>query len=191
MKNYSFILVLLFFVSAGLTAQNISTEVERQPPNPNAQNQPVPGERLDAKGTSFTVNKSGDKSLVDIQLDLTVDNFYGEATYNIWSYSNSAYLWTTDHGFVASFQSVIENLSLEEGDYSVDCFDSFGDGGILGVVTDVASSNTLISWDYYDYYSFGYFDFTATAPSTIPLSNWAFALIGLLALSLVFFKFRK
>ena len=29
------------------------------------------------------------------------------------------------------------------------------------------------------------------APPTVPISNWAFALIGLLTLSFVFFKFRK
>lgn len=191
MRKITFIFMLSVFSISLLSAQNSSVQPERRALSPDAQTQPIPADRQSVKGTAFTVNKSGEKAMVAIDLEVTCDTWWGEPSYNVWSYDQGAYLWASDHVFTSGNQTIVENLSLEEGDYSIDCFDSFGDGGIAGTVTNVPMNTVLVSWGDGDYGAFGFFDFTVVAPPMVPLSNWAFAIIGLLAVTFVFIKFRK
>lgn len=190
MRKIAIILMLSIF-SFSLNAQNSSEQQVRRAISPDAQTQPIPAERLAAKGKVFTVNKSGDKAMVDITISATCDFFPAECSYNIWDFTNSVYLWASDQTFSGINETIVTNIAVPEGDYSIDCFDTFGDGGIEGTVTDDATSSVLVQWFNNSYAFFGEFTFTAVAPPTVPLSNWAFALIGVLALTFVFIKFRK
>ncbi len=105
----------------------------------------------------------------DITISVTVDYYYYEATWNIWNYATSAYYFASNQGFSASYENQIVTLSLEPGLHSIHCWDTYGDGGIAGNVTD-SQGNYLAMWDYYDYSTYGEFDFGVDGLSDIALS---------------------
>ncbi len=105
----------------------------------------------------------------DITISVTVDYFYYEATWNIWNYATSAYYFASNQGFSASYENQAVTISLEPGLHSIHCWDTYGDGGIAGSVTD-SQANYLALWDYYDYSTYGEFDFGVDGLSDIALS---------------------
>ncbi|MDY6915753.1 MAG: choice-of-anchor J domain-containing protein, partial [Candidatus Cloacimonadota bacterium] len=123
---------------------------------------PVPQERLDASEEGLTFQVRGDRAQ-DITIELTVDSYPSEASWNLWSYAEGAYYYAEDQVFTTGNETVTETLTLDEGDYSVDCFDSYGDGGIAGTVYD-AEDNVLVTWEDDAYDSFGEFPFTVAIP---------------------------
>jgi len=108
----------------------------RLPLQPGAQTQPAPEDRRTGKTLkTFTVTGDGSRATTDIRLQLTVDYFYTEASYNLWSNDAGAYYWTTDQTFTSAYQVKTHILSLEVGStYNVECYDDWGDGGIAGNV---------------------------------------------------------
>lgn len=166
--------LFLFGSSGYLTAQeNVAEKYSgRHTLNANAQTQPMPAEKQNAiGGTTFTVPSSGTRATTDIKLELTTDFYYYECSYNLWSWDDMAYYWPTDQTFTSSYETITHILALEEGSsYDVDCFDSWGDGGIGGLVSNDATGWPIIGWSGYDYYLYGAFNFIA-GPGNGPPAN--------------------
>ena len=101
----------------------------------------------------------------DITISLTCDNWPGESSWNLYDYTNSSYYYASNQPFTSENQTITETLSLEDGLYSVDVWDSYGDGGVLGSVLD-SDGSTLTSWAYNEYTDFGEYQFTVGSVST-------------------------
>ena len=114
----------------------------------------TPADRHDAlQSTPFYV--PGDRDVETI-IDVTVDSYASEASWDVYDYQTSSYLLGTQY-FSAGYEAQQQILSLPEGLYSVDCWDTYGDGGISGTVT--AGGAAILAWGTYDYSDFGSFGF--------------------------------
>ena len=83
-------------------------------------------------------------SPANVTIELTVDGWPEEASWNI--YDNSyGYYYSSDQTFSSANQTIAETIYLSAGDYAVYCLDSYGDGGIAGSVSIVGDeiSGTL------------------------------------------------
>ena len=70
---------------------------------------------------------------IGIQISVTVDSYPSEASWNLWSSDDGAYYYADNQTFSAGGENQTVVLSLTEGsNYDVDCWDSYGDGGIAG-----------------------------------------------------------
>ena len=116
--------------------------------------------RIDAQlhGTTFQVNNRDE----DITITVTVDSWASEASWNLWSDTAGAYYWGTDWTFSSGGEVQVQTVSLANGLYSVDCWDTYGDGGIAGIVTD-SGGGTLVEWTSGAYNYFGSFPFEVGA----------------------------
>ena len=94
----------------------------------------------------------------DVTISVTVDSWPGEASWNVYDYQTESYYYEDNQTFSDNYENQQVMLELEVGSYSVDCWDTYGDGGISGVVTG-SDGNTLVSWSVSDYSSFGEFQF--------------------------------
>ena len=93
-----------------------------------------------------------------ITISVTVDNHPGEASWNLYCYPTSSYYFPNDQTFNNNNENQVFNIGLEDGHYAVHCWDTSGDGGISGIVTD-DESNILVEWDDDDYNFTGQFHF--------------------------------
>ncbi len=93
-----------------------------------------------------------------ITINVTVDNDPDEAAWNIYDYTTSSYYFPNDQTFSFNNENQIVTIDLENGHYAVNCWDTEGDGGIEGIVTD-GDFNTLVEWDDNDYGFSGEFHF--------------------------------
>jgi len=191
MKKITNLLLLMMFMSSmvlmGQTAAfNTNSDEEaqmrqqRRAPSLNAQTQAVPSHKLEAKSsTTFTVPNKGSRAISNIKIEVTADYWIGESSYNLWSYTDGAYYWATDQTFATSYETITHILPLTEGDdYSVDCLDSYGDGGISGVVSNDDTGWFIMDWMSNDYGAFGEFNFTAWEgygpPVYLPITAFPF-----------------
>jgi len=95
--------------------------------------------------------------LTGVVFEMTVDSWPTEATWNVWDYQTNSYVWGTDWTFTTGGETVIVSEDLPDGNYSVDCWDTFGDGGIAGVVSK--QGVILAEWASNDYTTYGEFPF--------------------------------
>jgi len=95
---------------------------------------------------------------IPITINVTVDSYPDEASWNLYCYPTSSYYFPSDQTFSNPFENQVLTIGLEDGHYAVHCWDSYGDGGIEGFVTD-DESNVLVDWDESDYNFTGEFDF--------------------------------
>mgnify|MGYP002638767752 FL=1 len=95
----------------------------------------------------------------DVTISLTVDDWFGEASWNVWDYTTSSYYYLEDQVFTAAGENQTVVLALDDGDFSVDVFDSYGDGGISGMVL-TADETVITFWGATDYANFGEYAFT-------------------------------
>jgi len=95
---------------------------------------------------------------IPITISVTVDNYPVEASWNLYCYSTASYYFPNDQTFSNSNENQTVIVGLEDGHYAVYCWDTWGDGGISGIVTD-AESNILVDWDENDYGLTGQFSF--------------------------------
>jgi hypothetical protein len=84
-------------------------------------------------------------SPANVTIELTVDGFYEEASWNIYNYTTSSYYYSSDQTFNYDIQTITESIYLSAGSYAVICKDSYGDGGIAGSVYIVGSGGGEIS----------------------------------------------
>ena len=130
---------------------------------------------LTSASSSFRV---GGRSHNNTTINLDPDSWYSEASWNLYDSTaqvivydsttatydttSGAYYYSANQTFSSS-AAVAVTLNLLPGSYSVDVWDSFGDGGTSGSVVD-ADETTLVSWTSYAYTAFGQFGFTVTPP---------------------------
>ena len=95
---------------------------------------------------------------VDVTVSVTVDGFPSEAAWNVWDYTLGTYLYAADLLFTAAAENQTVVLPLEDGLYSVDVFDTYGDGGVAGQVS-LGDGTILAMWAASDYANFGEFGF--------------------------------
>jgi len=91
----------------------------------------------------------------DVTIDVQVDYWYDEASWNIWI-GGQGYYYASNQTFSYAYESQSRTLDLPEGDHSVDCWDTEEDGGISGNTT---GATTNVSWNANDYTDFGEFWF--------------------------------
>jgi hypothetical protein len=70
----------------------------------------------------------------DVTIEVCIDNYPGEGSWNVWDYQNNLYL-LDDQFFSEGYECQTQVLPLPDGDYSVECWDSYGDGGQTVVVS--------------------------------------------------------
>ena len=92
-----------------------------------------------------------------VVIQLQVDNYPAEATWNIFDYTTSSLYYPTDRTFTYSYQSVTKILDLPAGTYALVCDDSNSNGGISGNI--IQSGVVLREWDADDYNMNRYFIF--------------------------------
>ncbi|MFC2107252.1 carboxypeptidase-like regulatory domain-containing protein, partial [Bacteroidota bacterium] len=187
MKHFTKVMLLLMIFSltaaigfaqvksppAGISQEEFAGWNQKRQIDPDAQSAAtVPLERLHAKkGISFTVPSNGSRS-GNIHLELTVDNWWGEASYNLWDVTAGAYYWATDKTFTSAFQVQVWDLPLVDGNsYEVDCWDSFGDGGIAGDISNTDTGWPITSWNSTAYAFAGSFPFVANDGIAPPMVN--------------------
>ncbi|MDD4372437.1 MAG: carboxypeptidase regulatory-like domain-containing protein [Bacteroidales bacterium] len=146
------------FLLSGIGLNAYAQQASRRAPVDPSTLVGMPAERQNA-GTFTPSNREAQN--IDITVD--VDNWFDEAEWNIWSYDQGAYYYPSWQLFSSSFEVVNVIVGLEPGDYSIDVWDDFGDGGIGGIVKQ--GLVTLVSWDNYDYTDFAWFDFTVFEPA--------------------------
>ena len=71
-----------------------------------------------------------------IHFELTVDRWYTESSWNIWSMANQKYVYNQDFTFKERDQVLIKDIELQTGTYKLCVKDAFGDGGPKVIVTD-------------------------------------------------------
>ena len=108
--------------------------------------------------TSFNVTGRDQTVYVQVQ----VDGWYEEASWNVWV-SGLGYLWDENLTFSEDYQIQYFTWDFPEGNHSVDCWDSYGDGGIQGYTSGAYDD---VSWGAGDYTSFGEFWFEVNGGST-------------------------
>ncbi len=96
-----------------------------------------------------------------VTFTMEVDSWASEASWNIYSYETGELYFASDQTFSESGEIQVVDAELLPGDYAVYCHDTWGDGGIAGLVTE--SGIELTSWDFNDYTTEGVFDFTVVA----------------------------
>ena len=96
-----------------------------------------------------------------------MDSWPEEASWNIYDYANQTYYYSSNQTFPSDDNATYEQtVDLEVGLYSIDVWDTYGDGGLSGTVYD-ASNEILVSWASTDYASFGEFEFFVGGTQTV------------------------
>ena len=98
-----------------------------------------------------------DLSIHYVTIELQVDYYYMQASWNIYNYDNSTYYYATDQQFSQYYEELEVDIELTTGHYAVECYDSYGNGGIEGSVTYMGE--VLVDWEDYMYGNTGVFDF--------------------------------
>ena len=71
-----------------------------------------------------------------IKLKLSVDYWYEESSWNIFSINENKYLFSTFNKFTSKYQTVEMTKLLSQGSYKLCIKDTYGDGGVTFSVTD-------------------------------------------------------
>ncbi|MCD6330150.1 MAG: carboxypeptidase regulatory-like domain-containing protein, partial [Candidatus Cloacimonetes bacterium] len=106
----------------------------------------------------------------DIVIEVTVDSWYSEASWNVWDYAAGSWYFGTNQTFTAAYETVIDTLPLPLGDHAVYCWDSYGDGGIGGSIWN--GDILLNEWASTDYTSTGIYDFSVFIPTFGDLAGY-------------------
>lgn len=69
-----------------------------------------------------------------ISFKITVDYWYKESSWNVWSVSENKYIFPTFKTFTYKYQSAQETVSLVPGSYKLSVKDTYGDGGVTSLV---------------------------------------------------------
>lgn len=71
-----------------------------------------------------------------IKFKVSVDYWYTESTWNIWSASTSTYIFPTFNKFSSRYQTTEITKELPLGTYKLVVKDTYGDGGVTSLVSD-------------------------------------------------------
>ncbi|MDP8220364.1 MAG: carboxypeptidase regulatory-like domain-containing protein [Candidatus Stygibacter frigidus] len=97
-----------------------------------------------------------------VVFQITCDMFWGEASWNVWDVDNQSLVWDTDFTFTEGIETQTVSEDIPNGNYEVWCHDTYGDGGIAGVVSK--DGIVLTQWSDLDYTDEGVFPFTVGDP---------------------------
>ncbi len=134
---------------------------------------------INNQGGTFTVGNS--RSYDEITIIISTDYWYGESSWNLYDSTAGAFYYTNadssanNQTFTSAYETQTVTLELQPGDYAVVAYDSYGDGGMSGTVTDengIVLTTILLSG------ASGTYGFTVSPPTydvTINLSidYWA------------------
>lgn len=65
-----------------------------------------------------------------VTFTMTVDTWYGESTWNVWSIAENKYIFPFDNKFTKVMETTIVTKELASGTYKLVLKDAYGDGGI-------------------------------------------------------------
>ena len=85
------------------------------------------------------------ESPTQIILELTVDDWPSEASYNLYSESSYEYYFQANQEFEFANETKYHSISLGSGYHYVTVYDTYGDGGIQGAVRTPASEGITIT----------------------------------------------
>ncbi|MBT6963933.1 MAG: hypothetical protein HN993_07585, partial [Lentimicrobiaceae bacterium] len=93
-KITSFIIMMIFLSSTALVGQSASNAISieeeqmmtQRRANPNAQSMTIPLTKLKAKGLTYVAPNKGNRAVSNIKLEVQVDSYASEASYNVWDY---------------------------------------------------------------------------------------------------------
>jgi hypothetical protein len=95
---------------------------------------------INNQGGTFTVGNS--RSYDEITIIISTDYWYGESSWNLYDSTAGAFYYTNadssanNQTFTSAYETQTVTLELQPGDYAVVAYDSYGDGGMSGTVTD-------------------------------------------------------
>jgi hypothetical protein len=71
-----------------------------------------------------------------IKFIMTVDSWYYESNWNIWSNTDGKYVFPSDKVFTYKYQTMNISQNLAPGTYKLVVRDTYGDGGVTSLVTN-------------------------------------------------------
>jgi hypothetical protein len=92
-----------------------------------------------------------------VTIELQVDYYYMQSSWNIFNYDNSTYYFAEDQQFSQIYEALESSADLTTGNYALVCYDGYGDGGIAGSVNYMGE--ILVEWEDYMYATTGFFAF--------------------------------
>ena len=103
--------------------------------------------------------------LYDVTLVIETDGYASESSWNLYNSTDAAYYYTANQVFTSNYEVDTVLFSLNEGVYTVDLWDSFGDGGMSGSVTagNWTDDTTLVTF-VMPYTSFSSHEFGISPP---------------------------
>ena len=116
-------------------------------------------------GTAQSNEYTFSLGLYDVTLVIETDGYASESSWNLYNSTDAAYYYTTNQVFTSNYEIDTVLFSLNEGVYSVDLWDSYGDGGMSGSVTagNWTDDTVLVSF-VMGYTSFSSHEFGITPP---------------------------
>ena len=85
-------------------------------------------------GTAQSNEYTFSLGLYDVTLVIETDGYASESSWNLYNSTDAAYYYTTNQVFTSNYEIDTVLFSLNEGVYSVDLWDSYGDGGMLSLI---------------------------------------------------------
>ena len=95
------------------------------------------------QGGTFTVGSS--RSFEEITITISTDSYYTESSWNLYDSTEGVFYYDVAQTFSTWNETQIVTETLMPGAYAVVAYDSYGDGGITGSVTD-ANGVSLITF---------------------------------------------
>lgn len=92
-----------------------------------------------------------------ITFTMTVDYWFYESKWNVWSDNKNSYVFSKDNTFLISNQTTNTSLSLTPGLYRLRIWDTYGDGGVTSLVKD---GNTVLVSSKLTYGKYAEYQFT-------------------------------
>lgn len=71
-----------------------------------------------------------------IKFSMSIDYWFGESSWNVWSHHENKYILPTFNIFNQKYQTTQTTIALAPGSYKLVVSDTYGDGGVTSLVTD-------------------------------------------------------
>eukprot|EP00736_Rhodelphis_marinus_P013404 Rmarinus@m.19640 len=112
---------------------------------------------------------------IDLEFDVTVDSYPSEASWNVWDVDNAVYHFTSWWTFTSAGQSMTVTSALNPGDYIFYAYDSYGDGGLTGSVSEASSGFVIGTIPSYTQSGYIYFtlEYAVEVFITVPVLTYA------------------
>ena len=112
-------------------------------------------------GGTFTVGSN--RSYPEITITISTDYYPSESSWNLYDSTAGAFYYESSQTFSTSNETQTVTLALPPGAYAVVAYDSYGDGGLSGTVTD--ENDVVIATIALTTGASGTYGFTVSAPT--------------------------